>query len=100
MELVVRRKFSAVIIRHRLTYVDFTASMGWEYVSDRFRLADEWKEEMLKDIVRYANSKGVGIFLWYHSGMGREKDTLSMANLMAFPESRRKEIAEEFANGE
>ncbi|HEX5170339.1 MAG TPA: glycoside hydrolase family 97 catalytic domain-containing protein [Cyclobacteriaceae bacterium] len=72
-------------------YVDFTASMGWEYV-----LIDSgwpWMEGgNAEDVVRYANSKGVGIFLWYHSGMGRERDTLSMANLMAFPESRKKEL--------
>lgn len=72
-------------------YVDFTASMGWEYV-----LIDAGWPSMegggAEDIVRYANTKGVGIFLWYHSGMGREKDTLSMANLMAFPESRREEM--------
>ena len=72
-------------------YVDFTASMGWEYV-----LIDSGWPRMeggsAEDIVRYANSKGVGVFLWYHSGMGREGDTLSMANLMAFTESRGEEM--------
>jgi hypothetical protein len=74
-------------------YVDFTASMGWEYV-----LIDSgwpWMEGgSAEDIVKYANSKGVGIFLWYHSGMGREQDTVSMANMMAFPETRRAEMKE------
>jgi alpha-glucosidase len=73
-------------------YVDFNAEMGWEYV-----LIDAGWPLMqggkMEDLVSYANKKGVGIVLWYHSGMGREKDTLSMANLMAFPESRRKEMA-------
>jgi alpha-glucosidase len=72
-------------------YVDFNAAMGWEYV-----LIDAGWPQMvggtMKDLVHYANSKGVGIFLWYHSGMGREKDTLSMANVMAFPEERAKEF--------
>jgi len=72
-------------------YIDFTRDMGWEYV-----LIDagwpEMKNGKVEDLVAYANSKGVGIFLWYHSGMGREKDTLSMANLMAFPDSRKKEF--------
>ena len=48
-------------------YVDFTARMGWEYC-----LVDEgWhemKEGELEQLVEYANSKGVGIFLWYDSG--------------------------------
>lgn len=73
-------------------YVDFNAEMGWEYV-----LIDAGWPQMqggkMEDLVSYANKKGVGIVLWYHSGMGREKDTLSMANLMAFPESRKKEMA-------
>jgi len=72
-------------------YIDFNADMGWEYV-----LIDagwpEMKNGKMEDLVKYANSKGVGIVLWYHSGMGREKDTLSMANLMAFPESRKQEF--------
>lgn len=72
-------------------YIDFNASMGWEYV-----LIDAGWPQMtggtMEDLVKYATKKGVGIFLWYHSGMGREKDTLSMANLMAFPESRKKEF--------
>lgn len=72
-------------------YIDFTAGMGWEYV-----LIDSGWPRMeggkVEDLISYATSKGVGIFLWYHSGMGREKDTISMANLMAFPEERRKEL--------
>jgi alpha-glucosidase len=73
-------------------YIDFNAAMGWEYV-----LIDAGWPQMqggkMEDLVAYAASKGVGIFLWYHSGMGREQDTVSMSNLMAFPESRRKEMA-------
>ncbi len=72
-------------------YIDFNAEMGWEYV-----LIDAGWPKMeggtMEDLVKYANGKGVGIFLWYHSGMGREKDTLSMANLMAFPDARKKEF--------
>lgn len=72
-------------------YVDFTASMGWEYV-----LIDsgwpQMKNGTMEELVNYANGKNVGIVLWYHSGLGREKDTLSYANVMAFPEERRKEF--------
>ena len=73
-------------------YIDFNAGMGWEYV-----LIDAGWPKMengtMEELVKYANDKGVGVFLWYHSGMGREGDTLSMANLMAFPDARRKELA-------
>lgn len=72
-------------------YVDFTARMGWEYV-----LIDsgwpQMKNGSIEDLINYANSKNVGIVLWYHSGLGREKDTLSTANVMAFAEARRKEF--------
>lgn len=72
-------------------YIDFTADMKWEYV-----LIDagwpQMKNGTMEDLVKYADSKNVGIVLWYHSGMGREKDTLSYANLMAFPDSRKKEF--------
>jgi alpha-glucosidase len=72
-------------------YIDFTADMKWEYV-----LIDagwpQMKNGNMEELVQYANSKNVGIVLWYHSGMGREKDTLSYANLMAFPEERKKEF--------
>lgn len=72
-------------------YIDFTADMTWEYT-----LIDagwpEMKGGTMEELIQYARSKNVGIVLWYHSGMGREKDTLSYANLMAFPEARRKEF--------
>ena len=72
-------------------YIDFTADMKWEYV-----LIDagwpQMKNGTMPDLVKYADSKGVGLVLWYHSGMGREQDTLSYANLMCFPEERKKEF--------
>ncbi|SKC83977.1 glycoside hydrolase family 97 protein [Ohtaekwangia koreensis] len=72
-------------------YIDFTADMTWEYVLIDAGWPD-MKGGSMEDLVKYANSKNVGIVLWYHSGMGREKDTLSYANLMAFPEERKKEF--------
>jgi hypothetical protein len=72
-------------------YIDFTADMTWEYVLIDAGWPD-MKGGSMEELVKYANSKNVGIVLWYHSGMGREKDTLSYANLMAFPEERKKEF--------
>lgn len=72
-------------------YIDFNASMGWEYV-----LIDAGWPQMeggrMEDLVAYGEKKGVGIFLWYHSGMGREKDSLSIDNVLAFAEPRKKEF--------
>ncbi len=50
--------------------------------------AARWKESWC--VTR--TQKALGIVLRYHSGMGREKDTVSMANLFAFPDERKKEL--------
>jgi hypothetical protein len=47
----------------------------------------------MKELIEYATGKNVGIVLWYHSGVGRENDTLSYANVMAFPDERKKEFS-------
>ena len=48
-------------------YVDFAAAMGWEYL-----LVDAWWDreigyERMEQLSKYAQSKGVGLFLWYNS---------------------------------
>jgi len=46
----------------QVKYVDFASSMGWEYY-----LCDSgWNIEWLPEIVQYAKSKNVGIFVWAH----------------------------------
>ncbi|AEE97714.1 glycoside hydrolase family 97 protein [Mahella australiensis] len=43
-------------------YVDFAASMGWEYY-----LCDAgWNEDWIPQLVNYAKEKGIGIWLWCH----------------------------------
>jgi alpha-glucosidase len=48
-------------------FVDLAAQMGWEY-----SLVDaNWnimKDGTIHDLIAYANSKGVGLLLWYNSG--------------------------------
>ena len=48
-------------------YVDFADQMGWEYC-----LIDanwnEMKNGTINDLIDYAKSKNIGIFLWYNSG--------------------------------
>jgi len=46
----------------QVKYVDFAHKMGWEYY-----LCDAgWQEAWLPELVEYAKSKGIGIFVWYH----------------------------------
>lgn len=49
------------------TYIDFASAMGYEYV-----LIDNWWDnnigrEKMADLVKYAHSKNVDVFLWYSS---------------------------------
>jgi hypothetical protein len=83
---------SARDYKKQLQYVDFSASMGWEYT-----LIDAGWDNMsgggtVKDVVAYAKRKGVGVWLWYHSGAGRENDGITSRNVMALPETRKKEL--------
>ena len=73
-------------------YVDFAAEMGWEYT-----LIDAGWQRManggtMEDVVAYANKKGVGVWLWYHSGAGYENDSAPERRLMSDPALRRAEM--------
>lgn len=71
--------------KEQLKYVDFCREMGWSY-----SLIDAgWQQmdgEGVEGVVKYAKEKGVGIWLWYHSGAGRENAPMSVDSL------RRKEF--------
>lgn len=76
----------------QLKYVDLSAEMGWEYM-----LIDAGWQNMgnggtMEDVVKYAQKKGVGVWLWYHSGAGRDNDSIPTHRLMSDPELRRAEM--------
>ena len=78
--------------KEQLKYVDFAAEMGWEYT-----LIDAGWQRMtnggtMEDVVAYANKKGVGVWLWYHSGAGYENDSAPERRLMSDPDLRRAEM--------
>lgn len=79
-------------------YVDFAASMGWEYT-----LIDAGWQRMtggtVEDVAAYAADKGVGVWLWYHSGAGPVTDTVINRNVMSRPEARKAEMARLAAAG-
>jgi alpha-glucosidase len=53
---------SATDFNKQKAYVDFAASMGWEYT-----LVDEkWNASWMPSLVSYATRKNVGIILWSH----------------------------------
>jgi alpha-glucosidase len=72
-------------------FVDLAADMGWEY-----SLVDaNWdlmKGGTIRDLVKYAKSKGVGILMWYNSGGSHNVVTERPRDLMADPAIRKAEF--------
>jgi hypothetical protein len=69
----------------QLKYVDFCHDMGWDYslIDARWEQMDG---EGVEGVLRHAREKGVGIWLWYHSGAGQD------SSIMSDPPARRKEM--------
>ena len=69
----------------QLQYVDFCQEMGWDY-----SLIDASWERMdgegVEGVLCHAADRGVGVWLWYHSGAGRD------SSIMSDPPARRAEM--------
>ncbi|WP_340105935.1 glycoside hydrolase family 97 protein [Rhodohalobacter sp. 8-1] len=58
---------SSMNFEDQVTYIDLAAAMNYEFI-----LIDAWWDEnigynKIEELIRYARSKGVGVFLWYNS---------------------------------
>lgn len=78
--------------KEQLKYADLSAEMGWEYM-----LIDAGWQQMknggkMEDVVKYAQQKGVGVWLWYHSCAGQENASSASRRIMCDPELRRAEM--------
>jgi hypothetical protein len=74
-----------------LPFVDFAAEMGWEY----FLVDANWnrmKNGSMEKLAAYAESKKVGLLLWYNSGGLHNVVTEEPRDLMWDREARRKEF--------
>ncbi len=74
------------------SYIDFAASMGYEYV-----LVDNWWDVnigrmKIKELVQYAHSQNVDVFLWYSSSGYWNDITQSPVNHMDNAIIRKKEM--------
>ncbi len=73
------------------SFVDLAVTMGWEY-----SLVDANWDLMtggtIKDLVKYANSKNIGLLLWYNSGGSHNIVTERPRDLMADPVIRKAEF--------
>ena len=72
-------------------FVDMSAEMGWEY-----SLVDANWDLMtggnIEELVKYANSKNVGILMWYNSGGPHNDVTERPRDIMNNPELRKAEF--------
>jgi len=72
-------------------FIDLAAEMGWEYslVDANWDLMEGGNIEQL---VKYADSKNVGILMWYNSGGAHNKVTERPRDIMADPVKRKEEF--------
>lgn len=74
------------------SFIDLAVEMGWEYslVDANWNLM---KGGDIKQLVDYANSKGIGILMWYNSGGPHNEVGEQVRNSMHQADKRREEFA-------
>ena len=85
-------KDDATIFDVQKRFVDFAAEMKWDYT-----LVDaDWDRKIgvdkLRELVRYAAGKGVGILVWYNSSGAWNKTEYSPKGALLTPAQRAKEF--------
>jgi hypothetical protein len=76
----------------QVKYIDLAAEMNYEYI-----LIDAWWDtrvgyDKVKELIRYAESKNVGVFLWYNSNGSANDAFLTPRNKMNTSVARKKEM--------
>lgn len=76
----------------QVKYIDLAAELKWEYILiDAFWDTNIGKDKM-KELVKYANSKGVDVMLWYNSNGAANDAPQGPRNKMATSVERKKEM--------
>lgn len=76
----------------QIKYIDLAAAMGYEYI-----LIDAWWDSRIgysrmEELIQYARSKDVDVFLWYNSNGAANDAFMSPINKMNTSIARRKEM--------
>lgn len=79
-------------VRDQVKYIDMAAALGYEFI-----LIDAWWDanigyEKIEELVRYARSKDVGVFLWYNSNGSFNDAFQTPINKMNTSIERKKEM--------
>lgn len=77
----------------QVTYIELAATMGYEFI-----LIDAWWDanigyERMEELVEFARSKGVGVFLWYNSNGSFNDAPQTPKNRMHTAIARKQEMA-------
>lgn len=76
----------------QVTYIDLAAALGYEFI-----LIDAWWDarvgyDKMEDLIQYASSKGVGVFLWYNSNGSVSDAFMTPRNKMNTSVARKQEM--------
>ncbi len=74
-------------------FVDYAAEMGWEYCLIDAQWDTQIGYEKIAELSQYAQSKGVGLILWYNSNGSWNEAPQTPRNRMHTAEVRREEFA-------
>lgn len=80
--------------RDQVAFIDLAAEMGWEYilVDALWDAAKDIGYEKLPELVKYAASKGVDVFLWYNSNGAWNNTPQGPREVMSDPIARKREM--------
>jgi Uncharacterized conserved protein len=76
----------------QIAYIDLAAAMGWPYILIDAGWDQEFGHAGMEELVRYARSKGVDVFLWYSSSGWWNDIVQSPVNVMCDPLARKPEM--------
>lgn len=74
------------------TFIDLSADMGWEYILMDALWETQVGRERMEELFRYAQSKGVDVFLWYNSNGGWNDAPQDVKHRMDNPIARKAEM--------
>ena len=76
----------------QVAYIDLAAAMEWPYILIDAGWDQEFGHAGMEELVRYARSKGVDVFLWYSSSGWWNDIVQSPVNIMCDPIARKPEM--------
>lgn len=74
------------------TFIDLAADMGWEYILMDALWDTQVGRTRMEELFKYAQNKGVDVFLWYNSNGGWNDAPQGMKHCMDNPISRKAEM--------